>query len=90
MNTFEIITLAEEFKSMNDGEATSIEVFVKAGQWRVIANKLADPRYWDVKVGQWLPNEAKWAVDYVCTKSLYSMRGAISEAIDAVIDHIEI
>ena len=62
MNTFEIITLAEIFNKINNGEETSVRYDVKDDQFKVEAIK-DDESYWSVYVSQWLQNQNKWATD---------------------------
>ena len=92
MNTFEIITLAEELKKLNNKDAVKVDADIYEGKFRVEAEVNTDDYkgYWDVYVSQWLPNQEKWATDYVCTKRHFSMSGQIADAIDRIKEHIEI
>jgi enhancing lycopene biosynthesis protein 2 len=79
MTTFEIITLAEELKKVNETDVNSIETWIMGGYHKVEAITNEDG-YWSV----YMDND-----NYLVTKSVYSMSGSIADAIDEIIKYIE-
>ena len=79
MTTFEIITLAEELKKVNEIDVNSIETWIMDGYHKVEAI-INEDGYWSV----YMDND-----NYLVTKSVYSMSGSIADAIDEIIKYIE-
>lgn len=90
MDTFEIITLAEELNKVNNKDTDKVFADIYGGQFRVGAEYDMSEVYWGVYVSQWLPKQEKWATDYICTKRHFSMSGEIADVIDKIKEHIEI
>lgn len=80
MTTFEIITLAEDLNKVNNRDAQEIKTWIYEGQYMLeaIAN---EDGYWSV----YLTDCDTKDIQYVSTHSVFSMSGAIAEAIDNVI-----
>lgn len=87
MTTFEIITLAKELKLINNRDITRGAFYFDGNQFKldVIAE---EDGYWSVYVDEYHQEEGEWSSTYICTKSVFSMEGAIADAIDQVIEFL--
>lgn len=83
MTTFEIIRIAEELNKINNREVERLEYHLESGyRIDVIAE---EDGYWSVYLDEYDSEEEIWVSVYLSTHSVFSMTGAIAEAIDNII-----
>ena len=91
MTTFEIITLAKELESINNRDITRGSFYFDGNHF---ATRITDVKvdiiaeedgYWSVYMDEYHQEKGEWTSTYICTKSVFSMSGAIADAIDQII-----
>ena len=88
MTTFEILTLAEELKSINNEDITRAEYDFNSNGFKLdIIGK--EDGYWSVYADEYNQETEEWTSTYICTKSVFSMEGDIADAIDQVIEFLK-
>ncbi len=87
MKTLEIIALFKELSLINNREITRGEFYFDGNQFKVDIIAEEDG-YWSVYMDEYHQEDGEWSSAYICTKSVYSMEGAISDAIDQVIEFL--
>jgi hypothetical protein len=87
MTTFEIITLAKELSLISNRDITRADFYFDGNKFKldVIAE---EDKYWSVYMDEYHQEEGEWSSTYICTKSVFSMEGAIADAIDQVIEFL--
>lgn len=82
MTTYEIIDLAEQLKKLNNNDTEQVVYHLSSG-YRIDA-RIEEDGYWSVYVDEYFEEGNVWDSVYISTHSVYSMKGAIVEAIDYV------
>ena len=82
MTTYEIIDLAEQLKRLNNKDTEHFMYHLNSG-YRIDAT-IEESGCWSVYLDEYDAEEEQWVSAYVSTHSVYSMTGAIAEAIDNI------
>ena len=88
LTTFEILSLADDLKKVNDRDVESVVNYLDGNKWKIEAI-VEEDGYWYVYLDEYLQEEGEWVSSHIITKSVFSMQGAIAEAIDTVVRAIE-
>ena len=84
MTIFEIITLADELKTVNNRDTEKLQTWIYEGQYMLEA--IADEDgYWSI----YLTDCDTKDVAYVSTHTVFSMSGAIAKAVENVIKTVK-